>query len=144
MAFPLKVIVIDFQVGLIVFPYAGKWCLIFELELRLALSFWRIEIFSGILYYGLIIVEKVKKEALRTATRVSEQLMKAVDGGVHEIFINEKRIKVETRALESTIMRFLKQTNQWLAASHAINTAVKVSIIVFLLHQFCRIMLCTH
>ncbi|XP_057772535.1 biogenesis of lysosome-related organelles complex 1 subunit 1 [Salvia miltiorrhiza] len=71
------------------------------------------------------LTEKAKKEALRTAIRVADQLVKVVDGGVHEIFINEKRIKVEIQALTATIMRFSKQTDQWLAVSHAINTAVK-------------------
>ncbi|KAK4382214.1 Biogenesis of lysosome-related organelles complex 1 subunit [Sesamum angolense] len=42
-----------------------------------------------------------------------------------EVFINEKRIEMEIRALAATIMRFSKQTDQWLAASHAINNAVK-------------------
>ncbi|KAI7982691.1 Biogenesis of lysosome-related organelles complex 1 subunit 1 [Camellia lanceoleosa] len=37
-----------------------------------------------------------------------------------------KRIKLETRALAATVMRFVKQTDRWLAASHAINTAIKV------------------
>ncbi|XP_042013277.1 biogenesis of lysosome-related organelles complex 1 subunit 1-like [Salvia splendens] len=69
--------------------------------------------------------ERAKKEALRNAIRVADQLMKVVDGGVHNIFINEKRIKVEIQALSATIMRFSKQTDQWLAVSRAINTAVK-------------------
>ncbi|XP_059626402.1 biogenesis of lysosome-related organelles complex 1 subunit 1 [Cornus florida] len=69
--------------------------------------------------------EKAKKDAIRTAVRVSDLLMDAVNGGVQEAFINEKRIELEIRALASTIMRFAKQTDHWLAASHAINTAVK-------------------
>jgi hypothetical protein len=50
----------------------------------------------------------------------------AVNGGVQGAFINEKRIELEIRALAVTIARFMKQTDQWLAATHAINTAVKV------------------
>ncbi|KAH6810554.1 GCN5L1 family protein [Perilla frutescens var. frutescens] len=69
--------------------------------------------------------EKAKKEAIRTAIRVSDLLVNAVNGGVEEIFINEKRIEAEIRALTATIMRFSKQTDQWLVVSHAINTAVK-------------------
>jgi hypothetical protein len=45
---------------------------------------------------------------------------------VQGAFINEKRIELEIRALAVTIARFMKQTDQWLAATHAINTAVKV------------------
>ncbi|KAG8371548.1 hypothetical protein BUALT_Bualt13G0099400 [Buddleja alternifolia] len=69
--------------------------------------------------------EKAKKEAIRTAKRVSDLLVNAVNGGVQEVFVNEKRIEMEIRALTATIIRFSKQTDQWLAASHAINTAVK-------------------
>ncbi|KAL3649195.1 biogenesis of lysosome-related organelles complex 1 subunit 1 [Castilleja foliolosa] len=69
--------------------------------------------------------EKAKKEAIRNAARVSNLLVNTVNGGVQEVFINEKRIEMEIRALATTIMRFSKQTQQWLAASHAINNAVK-------------------
>lgn len=58
--------------------------------------------------------------------RVSDLLMDAVNGGVQESFINEKRIEHEIRALAATISRFMRQTDQWLTATHAINTAIKV------------------
>lgn len=38
----------------------------------------------------------------------------------------EKRIEIETRALAASILQFGKQTDQWLAASHALHTAIKV------------------
>ncbi|CAL9060048.1 unnamed protein product [Musa banksii] len=69
--------------------------------------------------------DKAKKNALRTAMRVSELLVDTVNGGVEESFINEKRVELEIRALASTIMRYKKQTDQWLAASHALNTVIK-------------------
>ncbi|KAK4483070.1 hypothetical protein RD792_010246 [Penstemon davidsonii] len=69
--------------------------------------------------------EKAKKDAIRKAMRVSDLLVNAVNGGVQEVFINEKRIEMETRALAATIMRFSKQTDQWLTASHAVNSALK-------------------
>ncbi|XP_011080744.1 biogenesis of lysosome-related organelles complex 1 subunit 1 isoform X1 [Sesamum indicum] len=69
--------------------------------------------------------EKAKKEAIGKAMHVSDLLVNAVNGGVQEVFINEKRIEMEIRALAATIMRFSKQTDQWLTASHAINNAVK-------------------
>ncbi|OMP02333.1 GCN5-like 1 [Corchorus olitorius] len=71
--------------------------------------------------------EKSKKDAIKKAGRVSDLLVDAVNGGVQESFINEKRIELEIRALAATIARFMKQTDQWLAATHAINTAVKVN-----------------
>lgn len=71
--------------------------------------------------------EKAKKDAIKNAVRVSDVLVEAVNGGVQECYINQKRIEVEIRALTATIIRFAKQTDHWLAASHALNTAVKVS-----------------
>ncbi|KAL5582886.1 hypothetical protein UlMin_015328 [Ulmus minor] len=71
------------------------------------------------------LAEKAKKDAIRNASRVSDLLVDAVNGGVQECFINEKRIELETRALAATISRFAKQTDQWLAASHALNNVVK-------------------
>ncbi|XP_021909811.1 biogenesis of lysosome-related organelles complex 1 subunit 1 [Carica papaya] len=76
--------------------------------------------------------EKAKKDAIRNAVRVSDLLVDAVNGGVQECFLNEKRIEMEIRALTSTITRFMRQTDQWLAASHAINTAIKV---IFLMNR---------
>ncbi|KAJ1412206.1 Biogenesis of lysosome-related organelles complex 1 subunit 1 [Sesbania bispinosa] len=70
--------------------------------------------------------EKAKKDAIRKAERVSDLLVEAVNGGVQDSFINQKRIELETRALASTITRFMKQTDQWLAATHTLNTALKV------------------
>lgn len=58
--------------------------------------------------------------------RVSDLLVDAVNGGVQESFVNQKLIELEIRALATTIARFTKQTDQWLAATHALNTAVKV------------------
>lgn len=58
---------------------------------------------------------------------MSDLLVKSVDGGVREVFINEERIDKEIQALTASITRFSKQNDQWLAASHALNTAVKVS-----------------
>ncbi|XP_073145865.1 biogenesis of lysosome-related organelles complex 1 subunit 1 isoform X3 [Henckelia pumila] len=69
--------------------------------------------------------EKSKKEAIRTAMRVSDLLVNAVNGNVQEVFIIEKRIEMEIRALAAAVARFSKQTDQWLTASHTINTAVK-------------------
>ncbi|KAI4307574.1 hypothetical protein L6164_030746 [Bauhinia variegata] len=69
--------------------------------------------------------EKAKRDAIIKAARVSNTLVDVVNGGVQESFVNEKRIEYEIRALAATIARFMKQTDQWLAATHALNTAVK-------------------
>lgn len=69
--------------------------------------------------------DKAKKDAVKCGVCVSDLLVKAVNGGVQESFVNEKRIELEIRALTATAMRFAKQTDQWLTASHSINTALK-------------------
>jgi len=70
--------------------------------------------------------EKAKKDAIRKAERVSDLLVEAVNGGVQDSFIYQKRIELEIRALAVTIARFVKQTDQWLNATHSLNTALKV------------------
>ncbi|KAL3574581.1 hypothetical protein D5086_025194 [Populus alba] len=65
--------------------------------------------------------EKAKKEA----ARVADLLVDKVNGGVQESFVNEKRIEMEIRGLAASIVRFMKQSDQWLAATHSINTAIK-------------------
>ncbi|MCL7028704.1 hypothetical protein MKW94_010006 [Papaver nudicaule] len=69
--------------------------------------------------------DKAKKNALKSAIRVSDLLVDTVNGGVQETFVNQKRIEHEIRALTATTIKFTKQTDQWLTASHAINSALK-------------------
>ncbi|KAH8490585.1 hypothetical protein H0E87_022935 [Populus deltoides] len=69
--------------------------------------------------------EKAKKEA----ARVADLLVDKVNGGVQESFVNEKRIEMEIRSLAASIVRFMKQSDQWLTATHSINTAIKVVFI---------------
>ena len=64
---------------------------------------------------------------MRSALRVSDLLVDTVDGGVQELFVNEKRIEHEARALLTTIARYRKQTDQWLAATNEINSVLKVT-----------------
>jgi hypothetical protein len=65
--------------------------------------------------------ERAKMDAVRSAARVADLLVATVDGGVQELYINEKRIELEARALLATIAWYRKQTDQWLAATNAIN-----------------------
>ncbi|KAL2899369.1 Biogenesis of lysosome-related organelles complex 1 subunit 1 [Bienertia sinuspersici] len=69
--------------------------------------------------------EKSKKEAMRAGNRVSELLVDAVNAGVQQSFLHQKQIESEIRSLTASINRFHKQTQQWLAASHSLNTAIK-------------------
>uniref|UniRef100_A0A0E0J9K9 Biogenesis of lysosome-related organelles complex 1 subunit 1 n=1 Tax=Oryza nivara TaxID=4536 RepID=A0A0E0J9K9_ORYNI len=65
--------------------------------------------------------QRAKMDAVRSAARVADLLVATVDGGVQELYINEKRIELEARALLATIAWYRKQTDQWLAATNAIN-----------------------
>uniref|UniRef100_A0A0E0RGG2 Biogenesis of lysosome-related organelles complex 1 subunit 1 n=1 Tax=Oryza rufipogon TaxID=4529 RepID=A0A0E0RGG2_ORYRU len=65
--------------------------------------------------------ERAKMDAVRSAARVADLLVATVDSGVQELYINEKRIELEARALLATIAWYRKQTDQWLAATNAIN-----------------------
>lgn len=69
--------------------------------------------------------DKAKKDAIRIARRVSDLLLDSVNGGVQEAFLMQKRIEMETRVLAAAILQFGKQTDQWLSASHSINSAIK-------------------
>ncbi|GAB2234117.1 hypothetical protein Droror1_Dr00003354 [Drosera rotundifolia] len=69
--------------------------------------------------------ERAKKEAAEAAARVSEVAVEAVNGGVQECFINEKRIELEIRAVAAAVFRYKKETDHWIAASRAINAAIK-------------------
>ncbi|CAD6258719.1 unnamed protein product [Miscanthus lutarioriparius] len=69
--------------------------------------------------------ERAKEDALRSAARVADLLVDAVDGGVQELFVNEKRIELEARALLGTIARYRRQTDQWLADTSEINSVLK-------------------
>ncbi|GAB2274253.1 hypothetical protein Dimus_009018 [Dionaea muscipula] len=70
--------------------------------------------------------EQAKKEASEAAARISDAAVEAVNSGVQECFINEKRIELEIRGVAAAVFRYKKETDQWIAASRAINTAVKV------------------
>ncbi|XP_052138624.1 biogenesis of lysosome-related organelles complex 1 subunit 1-like isoform X1 [Oryza glaberrima] len=69
--------------------------------------------------------DREKIDAVRSAARVADLLVATVDGGVQELYINERRIEIEARALLATIARYKKQTDQWLAATNAINSVLK-------------------
>ncbi|WVZ87974.1 hypothetical protein U9M48_034545 [Paspalum notatum var. saurae] len=69
--------------------------------------------------------ERAKKDALRSAARVADRLVDAVDGGVQELFVNEKRVEMEARSLLGTVARYRKQTDLWLGATNEINSALK-------------------
>jgi hypothetical protein len=52
---------------------------------------------------------------------------------VQELFVNEKRIELEARSLLGTITRYRKQSDQWLTATNAVNSVLKVCILYTLL-----------
>lgn len=83
--------------------------------------------------------EEARREACRAASRVSELLVGAVNGGIEEAFVNEKRIELEIRALMSTVLRYSRQASQWHSMSQALNSALKVrtaSLVVVVVVSF--------
>ncbi|XP_062204563.1 biogenesis of lysosome-related organelles complex 1 subunit 1-like isoform X1 [Phragmites australis] len=70
--------------------------------------------------------ERAKKGALGSAVRVADLLVNTVDGGMQELFVDEKRIELEARVLLGTIAWYRKQTDQWLAATNAISSDLKI------------------
>ncbi|KAF0917499.1 hypothetical protein E2562_020611 [Oryza meyeriana var. granulata] len=65
-------------------------------------------------------LKRAKVDALRNAVWVADLLVGTVDGRVQELYINEKLIELEAHALLATIARYMKQTDQWLAATNEI------------------------
>jgi hypothetical protein len=75
---------------------------------------------------------------------MADLLVDSVDGGVQELFVNEKHIEFEARALLNTIARHRKQTDQWLAATNEINSILKVSCTdAILVHTNSQFDMCT-
>ncbi|KAJ7535043.1 hypothetical protein O6H91_12G016100 [Diphasiastrum complanatum] len=70
-------------------------------------------------------IHQSRKEASAVAVQVSNLLVDSVNGGVQEVFSNEKQIELEARALSTTVQRFVKQTNQWLTMFHSLDSTLK-------------------
>jgi hypothetical protein len=81
-------------------------------------------------------VQTSKKAALEAAAAVSDLLVESINGGVQEVFVNEKQIEMEARSMSVTVQRFSKQTSQWLNVIHTFDSALKVSSTQFLLLPF--------
>jgi hypothetical protein len=81
-------------------------------------------------------VQTSKKAALEAAAVVSDLLVESINGGVQEVFVNEKQIEMEARSMGVTVQRFSKQTSQWLNVIHTFDSALKVSSTQFLLLPF--------
>jgi hypothetical protein len=71
--------------------------------------------------------ETSKKAALEAAAVVSDLLVESINGGVQEVFVNEKQIEMEARSMSVTVQRFSKQTSQWLNVIHTFDSALKVA-----------------
>ncbi|CAK9235950.1 hypothetical protein BDL97_08G100700 [Sphagnum fallax] len=70
-------------------------------------------------------VQTSKKAALEAAAVVSDLLVESINGGVQEVFVNEKQIEMEARSMGVTVQRFSKQTSQWLNVIHTFDSALK-------------------
>ncbi|GAV84656.1 GCN5L1 domain-containing protein, partial [Cephalotus follicularis] len=87
--------------------------------------------------YTIFVTEQAKKDTIRKAACMSDLLVDAVNGGVEECFINEKRIELEIRALAATVTQFIKQTD------HAQMVFMYIFFCIFFnLYTFYRHLLC--
>lgn len=88
------------------------------------------------LLYISLLTDRAKKNAIKSSQNLSNLLVDTVNRGVEEAFLNEKRIEIEIRALLGTISRYKKQTDQWLATTHELNTVLKVLFLFCLWKNF--------
>lgn len=86
--------------------------------------------------YISLLTDRAKKNAIKSSQNLSNLLVDTVNGGVEEAFLNEKRIEIEIRALLGTISRYKKQTDEWLATTHELNTVLKVLFLFCLWKNF--------
>jgi hypothetical protein len=67
-----------------------------------------------------------KQVALASVSELMDLLVDSVNKNVQEIFLNQKRIEVEARALINSIGYYSKQTQQWVRTLSSFDDALKV------------------
>lgn len=67
-----------------------------------------------------------KQVALASVSELMDLLVDSVNKNVQEIFVNQKRIEVETRALVNSVGQYTKQTQQWVRTLSSFDDALKV------------------
>ncbi|GAQ87964.1 hypothetical protein KFL_003900030 [Klebsormidium nitens] len=66
-----------------------------------------------------------KQVALASVSELMDLLVDSVNKNVQEIFVNQKRIEVETRALVNSVGQYTKQTQQWVRTLSSFDDALK-------------------
>jgi hypothetical protein len=69
--------------------------------------------------------EKQRREAVSAVGAVTEGLANAVNDGVARIFVAQRKIDAESRALQANAAKFAKQTAAWIKLVDQFNTALK-------------------
>ncbi|PRP78739.1 GCN5-like 1 domain-containing protein [Planoprotostelium fungivorum] len=66
-----------------------------------------------------------RKVALSSVGTATVEMLDAVNGGVADIFNNQKKIEAESRNLQVQTQRFSKQSAQWLSLVNNFNESLK-------------------
>jgi hypothetical protein len=69
--------------------------------------------------------EKQRREAVAAVGAVTDGLANAVNDGVARIFVAQRKIDAESRALQANAAKFAKQTAAWIKLVDQFNTALK-------------------
>eukprot|EP00026_Physarum_polycephalum_P019749 Phypoly_transcript_21910.p1 GENE.Phypoly_transcript_21910~~Phypoly_transcript_21910.p1 ORF type:complete len:147 (+),score=32.71 Phypoly_transcript_21910:133-573(+) len=69
--------------------------------------------------------DRMRRVAVASVTKVTDGLMDAVNGGVVEVFTNQRKLEQEAKTLQSQSTRFTKQTTQWVTLIDNFNQALK-------------------
>ncbi|KAH7827897.1 putative RT14 protein [Monocercomonoides exilis] len=70
-------------------------------------------------------IEFHRKNALRCATVLGDELSETINALLTEIFSNQKQLDAETKRLQINTSKFLKQSQQWLQLSNQLVTSFK-------------------
>jgi hypothetical protein len=77
----------------------------------------------------LFVCEEVKRKAAAASLNdVTMLLVENINGGVANVFSNQRKLEAESRTLQAQVVKFNKQTTQWLQLLDNFNNALKVAI----------------
>jgi hypothetical protein len=70
-----------------------------------------------------------RKAAAASLNDVTMLLVENINGGVANVFSNQRKLEAESRTLQAQVVKFNKQTTQWLQLLDNFNNALKVAVI---------------
>ncbi|KAA6395966.1 MAG: hypothetical protein EZS28_008506, partial [Streblomastix strix] len=71
------------------------------------------------------LIEQNKKNAVRCANQLGDELAEVVNKELTVIFQNQKQLDAETKRLQQNAARFLRQSSSWLALAGQLTDAFK-------------------